>query len=274
LHEFPWKAALRLEPENAYLWRKSDDFKLAEMVERKTPEGAKIFSLTTVANAYAARDIRVTWQSAEADTLFDALRLAALDAKPQYEWWGVWPIDSFPRLRVRLPALSDSECDFSEIRVYSGDELVYTSPHWTVRAWPNSWEAPLALDGNPATRWRTWQPVRAGTYFEIRFDHPQRVSSLLLNSHSPPSELRPEIYGMAPTGNWRALGPLLGTPRPRPDLRFDATRALRSAGYRYLLVPTGAGGAAPIGNAIVGQEAEWGLELVEKAGPYRLWRVK
>jgi hypothetical protein len=41
-----------------------------------------------------------------------------------------------------------------------------------------------------------------------------------------------------------------------------------------VLVPTGAGGNAPIGNILVGHEAEWGMEGVGKAGRFYLFRVK
>jgi hypothetical protein len=62
--------------------------------------------------------------------------------------------------------------------------------------------------------------------------------------------------------------------RPAQDLRLDAARALRKAGFRYLLAPTGAGGNAPVGNIIVGHEAEWGLKQVGYAGDFHLFRVK
>ena len=74
--------------------------------------------------------------------------------------------------------------------------------------------------------------------------------------------------------DWRDLGPLRGKRLPPEDLRLAATRVVRRAGYRYLLIPTGAGGAAPLGNAIIGQEGLWGLAQVERAGPYYLFRVK
>jgi hypothetical protein len=274
LHDFPLKAALRLEPEKTYLERHSDDFKLAQIIEARTPANAKILGLITVAKAYLARDVRVTWQSAEADRLLDTLRLASLYTEPLFDWKASWPAESLDRLRFRLPAASNFECDLVDIRVYAGEDLVFTSPHWDLRAWPNSWEAPLALDGNLATRWRTWQPIRAGMYMELRFDHPQRISSVVLYSHAPLLGVPVEIYGQAGRGPWR----LLGTPRaiqhPKEDLRPDAILAVRRAGYRYLIAATGSGGTAPLGNALVGQEPEWGLERVAEAGQYFLFRVK
>ena len=273
LHDFPLRAALRIEPESAYLERHLDEFKLARMIESQTPPDAKILGLAGVANAYLARDVRVTWQSAEADRLLDTLRLAAFPAEPLFDWKTTWPLDSLRALRFRLPASGSGEFEISDIRVYSGDELIYTSPHWNLRAWPNSWEAPLALDGNLATRWRTWQPVRPGMYFEIRLDHPQRISAALLYSRAR-RDLPLEVYGQGRDGRWRALGVPYPARHPNEDLRAAATLAMRRAGYRYLMVPTGAGGNAPLGNALLGQEPEWGLERVERAGRYYLFRIK
>lgn len=274
LHEFPLRAALRTEPESAYLWRHSDEFKLAQMIESHTPPDARILALLSVANAYLARDVRVGWQSAETDSLLDSLRLAAVNTEPIYDWKASWPIAALQRLRFRIPADRASECDIDDVRLYSASELVYNSPNWALRAWPNSWEAPLALDGNLATRWRTWEPIRAGMYFEIRFDRPQRISAAVLSSHTPALNVPVDVYGMDTAGHWRPFGPLLASRRPQPDLRPEAALAIRRAGYRYLVVPTGSEGTAPIGNALVGREAEWGLERVEQAGPYYLFRVK
>ena len=76
-------------------------------------------------------------------------------------------------------------------------------------------------------------------------------------------------------GAWRLLSNSpSAVQRPAPDLRLDATRALRRAGFRYLLAPTGSGGNAPIGNLLVGHEAQWGLERAGEAGRFYLFRVK
>ncbi|PWU08691.1 MAG: hypothetical protein C5B51_07470 [Terriglobia bacterium] len=274
LHEFPLRAALRIEPEAAYLARHLDEFKLAKTIENHTQPDTKILSLLTVANAYLARDVRVTWQSAEADRLLDTLRLATLSSDPVFAWQTAWPIESLRALRFRVPEANAAEFEASEIRLYSGEELIYTSPNWNLRAWPNSWEAPLALDGNLATRWRIWQPTPRGTYFEIRLDHPQRISSAEIYSRFPRRDIRIEVYGQTAAGRWHQLGVPYPVFRPKPDLRTEATLAIRRAGYRYLLVPTGGGGNAPIGNALVDHEPEWGLERVEQAGRYYLFRIK
>jgi hypothetical protein len=263
-----------MEPENDYLWRHADEYKLARIVESQTPPGAKILALLSVANAYLARDVRVGWQSAQTDNLLDALQQAAIGTEAWYAWRASWPMASLQGLRFRVPTARPAECDFNDVFIYSGNDLVYPSPHWALRAWPNSWEAPLALDGNLATRWRTWEPIPAGMYFEMRFDRPQRISSVVISSHTPAFNVHLDLYGMDTPGHWRALGTLLASRRPTPDLRREATQAIRYAGFHYLVVPTGAEGTAPIGNAMAGREADWGLELVTQAGPYYLYRVK
>jgi 4-amino-4-deoxy-L-arabinose transferase-like glycosyltransferase len=274
LHEFPLAAALRIEPEPTYLKRHLDEYTVAKMIEEKTPPDAKILGLISVANAYLARDVRVTWQSAESDRLLDSLLRALESTDPLDEWTAAWPLQSLQALRFRLPAASRSECEIDEVRIYSGADRVYPSPQWQLRAWPNRWESPLVLDDNLATGWRTWEPVRAGMYLEIRFDHWQTISSAVVYSPSPAHGLSLEVYGQGARRRWHALGAAQARPHPPGDLRLDASLAIRRAGYRYVLAATGGGGSTPAGNALVGHESDWGMERVAEAGPYYLYRVK
>src|SRR5260370_12195791 len=88
-------------------------------------------------------------------------------------------------LRFRLTARHPGEWDISEVRIYSGDDRVHNSPQWQLDAWPNTWEAPVAFDGNFASRWRTWKPMRPGMVREGLFDRPQRLPAPPLLSHPP-----------------------------------------------------------------------------------------
>lgn len=274
LHEFPLAAALRIEPEAAYLKRHLDEYTVAKMIEENTPPDAKILGLISVANAYLDRDVRVSWQSAESERLLYALRSALRLAEPLYEWNAAWPPQSLQALRFRLPGASGSEGEIDEVRIHSGGDLVYPSPHWQLRAWPNRWESPLALDDNLTTGWRTWGPLRAGTFLEVRFDHFQTISSAAVYSPSPGHGISLEVYGQNAKGAWRALGNAQAAAHPPGDLRIDAAVAIHRAGYRFVLVTTGSGGSAPAGNAMLGHEAEWGVERVAEAGPYYLYRLK
>jgi 4-amino-4-deoxy-L-arabinose transferase-like glycosyltransferase len=276
LHEFPWRAALRMEPEPQYIKRFVNEYNVAKMVERATPPGARTLALTPVAGAYLDRDVLETWQSAEGDRLLDSLRMAAIHGRePVYGWTATWPMQLLGRLRFRAPASVESEWDATEVELYSGDDRVFVGPQCTLRAWPNPWEAPFALDINLATRWRMWGPTRAGAYLEIDLDRPQLLSRAVVVTHARVYEIQPEFYGRAMDAKWRLLSrQVAGIERPRADLRLEATRALRLAGYRYVLAPTGEGGNAPIGNALAAEPLEWGLELAGDAGRFLLFRLK
>jgi hypothetical protein len=112
--------------------------------------------------------------------------------------------------------------------------------------------------------------------FEVDFGHAQRLTSAALVTHAPVfPQAQLEIWGRGTRGEWQMLAKNpAASPRVPQDLRLDAARALRRAGFRYLLTPTGAGGNAPIGNSIVGHEADWGMERAADAGRFYLLRVK
>ena len=87
LHEFPLRVVLGMEPEADYLRRHIEEYNVARMIERATPPGARTLALLGVANAWLDREVAVSWQSAEADTMLDTLRLAALyDRAPTFDW--------------------------------------------------------------------------------------------------------------------------------------------------------------------------------------------
>jgi hypothetical protein len=276
LHEFPIAAALRIESEQAYCKRRFDEYNVAKMVEKATPPDSRTLALMTVATAYLDRDVAVTWQSAETDRLLDTLRLASLySTTPTFDWKASWPEQAMRTLRFRMPAAYDGEWDINEVRLFSGDDPVFNSPQWSLAGWPNRWEAPLAFDGNLATRWRTWETVRAGMYLDIELGNPQRLTSAVLVTHTPVFRVPLEVYGQDVKGRWHLLtrNPQAIARAPQ-DLRLEAARALRASGFRYLLAPTGAGGNAAIGNVLVGHEGEWGLERVGDAGRFYLFHVR
>jgi hypothetical protein len=273
LHEFPIAGAFRIEPETGYLRRHLNEYNVARMVEHSVPADARTLSLAPVANAYLDRDVEVTWHSAEGDQLLDSLRLAGIYVQtPTLDARINWPQQAVRALRFRRTEAEQNEWDISEIQFFNGEYRVFNSPQWGLNGWPNRWEGPLAFDGNLATRWRTWQPVQAGMTFEVDFGHAERLSSALVVTHLP---FTGAVEGQDSQGAWHVLADRAEMKTRAPqDLRLEVARAVRRAGYRYLLVVTGEGGNAPIGNLIVGHQAEWGLEQAGFAGAYYLFRVK
>ncbi len=276
LHDFPLAAAVGAEPEADYCKRRFEEYNVARMIERVTPPDSRILALLAVANAYLDREVAVTWQSAEADRLLDTLRLASVYSDvPTFDWKAVWPERVVRTVRFRMPAAYPGEWDINEVQLFSGEDRLFNSPQWTFGGWPNRWEAPLAFDLNLATRWRTWEPVREGMHMDVELGNPQRLTAAVLVSHTPALGVPLEVHGLDVKGQWHLLSNALeAIPRKRQDIRLEASRAIKRAGFRYLLVPTGNGGNAPLGNVLLGNEAEWGMELAGGAGRFMLYRVK
>jgi hypothetical protein len=276
LHEFPIAAAVGAESEADYCKRQFEEYNVALMIQRATPPDSRTLALLSVANAYLDREVAVTWQSAEADRLLDTLRLASVySTTPTFDWKADWPERVVRTLRFRMPAAYPGEWDINEVQLFSGEERLFNSPQWIIGGWPNRWEGPMAFDSNLATRWRTWETVREGMYLDVELGNPQRLTSAVLVTHTPAFRVRLEIHGLDAQGRWHLLS---NTPqavaRAPQDIRLEAARAIKRAGFRYLLVSTGTGGNAPIGNILVGHEAEWGMERAGEAGRFYLLRVK
>jgi 4-amino-4-deoxy-L-arabinose transferase-like glycosyltransferase len=276
LHEFPLRAALRIEPEDQYLKQHTREYEEARLVDANTPPGSRIFSLIPVADAYLNREVVITWTSAEGDRMTDAIRTAAL--YPQdwfFDWKAHWPSQPLRALRFRMPASFDGEWDISEVVLYSDDVPIYSSPQWTLRAWPNRWETPLAFDRLNLTHWRTWENIRKGDFVEVDFDHPQRLTQAVLRSHTPAYGLILEFYGQDLDGKWRRLTNFSDAIlRPKQDLRMEVATTLRRAGFRYLLAPTRFDVYARLGQRMLAEAPEWGLEPVANTGAAVLFRVR
>ena len=276
LHELPVQAALGLEPAPHYIEHHTPEYNVATMIEHFTPPDARIYSLAPVANAYIARDVSVSWQSAEGDRLLDCLHVAArFQQDPLFEWKATWQPSSIRALRLRMGGGYSGEWDIDEIQLFSDGARIFNSPQWNLRAWPNVWEAPLAFDNRGSTRWRTWQDVRPGMFLEVDLDHVQNLSSAVMISHSAEYAAPLEFYGQGLDGKWKLLSnrPEMRQ-RPAEDLRLEATAVIRHAGYKYLLVPLGSDGNGPLGNILRKQASHWGLEFMGEAGPNALFKLR
>ena len=276
VHELPWKAALGIESAPHYLENHTAEYNVAGMIEHFTPADARIYSLEPVATAYAARDVSVAWQSAEGDRLLDALHVAAkFKEDPLYEWTATWRPMPIRALRVRMTHAYTGEWDIDELQLFSEGARIFNSPLWNLRAWPNVWEAPLAFDNRRSTRWRTWQDVRCGMFFEVDLDHVQNLSSAVMISHSSQYSSPVEFYGQGLDGKWQLLSdrPTVAQ-RPAEDLRLEASSVIRRAGCQFLLAPLGNDGNGPLGQMLLRDAPQWGLEVLAAAGPNALFRIR
>jgi 4-amino-4-deoxy-L-arabinose transferase-like glycosyltransferase len=274
LERIPWRAALRIQPERDYIGGLLPAYNLARMVQDHTQPGERVFALISVATAYTDREVLEFWHSALADRLQDALRVAGPQNAPLFDVRAAWPPRSLQALRIRMPQASPIEWLINEIQLFSGGTQTSYDPPWRMRAWPDAWELPLAFDGNMATRWRSGGPIQAGMYVEADFERARILDGAVMTSPSAIYPLPFEFYGREIDG-WHLLTdhPVV-THRPPEDLRPAATRAIRQAGFRYILVDQGDQGNGLLGAAMAAHASAWGVEKAAELGPYVLLRIE
>lgn len=276
LEEWPWRAALRLEPESAYLDRHGDEHMAARMVEAKTSPEDRIFGLAGIANAYTSREVLMFWHSAEANQLTDALAAALTATRfPQTPLHFQWRAETLRALRFRVASAGPAEWKLYEVNLLSGGERVSNSPKWSLTAFPNPREARLALDGNRATFWRTWEKVGRDMFLEIQFEHEQRLTGADLLIGEPGADLDLEVQGLAENGRWQVLSDSPQHPRLLDyDIRRDAVLAIRRAGFSYILIPVRGDAASRIGEDMAAHGAAWGVEDTAAVGDVHLFRLQ
>jgi len=261
LQRIPWRAALRLQPEPEYLASLINEYPVARLIEDHTQPGDRVFSLIAVATAYTTREVLGYWHSAQAETLNDSIRAGLSPNDRIYNVQADWPARALSGLRIRVTQDSPTEWQIHDVCLYNGAARIVPNPPWQLHGSPNEWELPLAFDNNRATRWRTWEPARAGSYVEADFGRPIELTGAAITTPAPPFI---EFYGRE-DGQWRLLPVRVSSaPMPLGDVRLSATAALRRAGFRYLLTRD---------EAWAGHESDWGLTRAAELGPTILYRI-
>ena len=270
---FPWRAALRLESEPHFMQRVSWDYRIAKMIEANTLPADRIFDLYGLQLVLLDRQVVGSYQTTVGDNLFDGFGIALLpDRGVLYDQRARFPEQLFKAIRVRQTAFTKQIWSIHEIELFRGEQKVGNSRRWVLDAWPNSWEAPLGLDQNLVSRWRTWESARPGMFFEIDFGRPETLSSINVVGRSAESEPRLEIYGQRADETWVQF-PAPRTARSNINLRQPAVKMLRRAGIRCIVAPAGDSGGGLIGSSMVDHPGDWGVEIVEHLDNMYLFKI-
>ncbi|MGC8758986.1 MAG: phospholipid carrier-dependent glycosyltransferase [Bryobacteraceae bacterium] len=267
LHGLPWKAALRLEPEKTYLRQHLYEY---GFVEKAAPRIGRdgLLDLYGLPYAYLETAPLGPLSSARFDNAALALQ-SALGPRP--ERIAVLRANTDGRflraVRVRLEADWPGLWSIQEVGFQWRSRRVPVSKLWLLDAQPNAGDAWLAVDGNPATRWFTWDGARAGAWWELRFARPRPVDAVVIRTLDaqprPPVSLRVQTLDR----RWEDLTSALERKAVARRLwRRDAVRFLRSLGIRWIAVATWSEGYGAIGRSMLSLPAAWGVEpvLVEK----------
>ncbi len=94
---------------------------------------------------------------------------------------------TFPKLRVQHLRISQTATSpdlwsIGEMRIFNGQDQVTRTPSWRFDATPFPWDIGLAFDGNPVTRWKSWESIRPGMHVDVDFGAPVEMDRVELRS--------------------------------------------------------------------------------------------
>jgi hypothetical protein len=230
LPDFPLRAALRTIPEETYLRSSLPAYAQARMIQDHVPEGRRVLALDDVATAYTSRDVLGPYHSTLSWRARDLLDVATNPtAAPARRLSFRFAERTARTVRLTQTAASANQSwSIHEIRVFRHGVAIPAVPGWRATAEPNSWDAPLAIDGSPVTRWRSWQAFHPGMWFEVDFGAAIVIDEVIVvTSKEQPA---PEVL----LDGIRAE--ISHTPTPA-GLFPDALRELGKLGIQYVFVP-------------------------------------
>jgi uncharacterized membrane protein len=263
---FPWREALRLIPEEESLVKQEPLYAVAAMVERHTPADATVLLIGPMPEAYTSRRIVTYHLSARGERLAETLFTPLVpQSAPVKSYVFRFARQKVTRLRVVAHEVNGGEqWEIAEVGVYNGAEEVERRRRWRVTARPNPWDAPLAVDGNPVTRWKTWQTAVRGDFFEVDFGGALEADRVEVRAPLRHAELRLRLEGVengVETEVRRA-------PLPQRMRRW-AVAALEREGITHLVVADFVYGAQDLH----ARQQAWGAEFVAGAGGAKLYRL-
>jgi hypothetical protein len=274
IQRFPYRAALRILPEDAYLGTYLPEIEVSRMVDSKVPAGERVFSLNGFSESYTSRDVIEGFQGALNNTLNDFLTSGWLeDWQPTRLLVFSFPEHAARRIRLVLAARGQGfeQWNVHELRFFDhGVELPRTAD-WRLRAWPNPWDVQLAFDNSDVTRWKSWETGAPGMYLDVDFGSQKQVDEVRMEtSRDFQWPMRFEVQ-MMEAGRWTSIADKYDerAMRPHGSLRRAATYELRARGVNYVLIQDGDFGADDLKD----DPESWGLEVSGQTARATLYRI-
>jgi len=242
LQNIPYKAALRIQSEDAYLGG-IPQYGEARMIDRLVPAGERVFTFGQMSDAYTSHEILVGFQAASNEVLRDIIWTPLFDS---YQPNRTLTFRFSPReLRavraVQTEKARDVQWGISEMRVFLDNGELPRLPEWRLSAHPNPWDVQMAFDNSPVTRWRSWQVAEPGMFVQIDFGHLQRLDAVSLECGDEGYQTKVTLEGLDANGRWSTI---LDHPEEKNrsvgvNLRREATEELKARGVHYILVEKG-----------------------------------
>jgi len=273
--KFPVRAALRIESVDSYIGRKNPWYTIARVFEGVTLPGSRIFAFNARPDSYTSREVAVSFQSARGETLADMFYSVFDEAQqPRIRrafHFSRRPVRTFRLVQTKLATDPDQQWAMHEIRVLQSGVELQRAPAWRLTASPNPWDAQLAFDNSPVTRWRAFERLRPGQYLEVDLGAPQAIDEIAIETSASQTDVDLHMDVLEGDGSWRSLADrATDVALPRSGFMGKlATAEMKARGFDYIVIDDNEWGAAEI----LEGPAAWGLKEVGRAGPARLYKI-
>lgn len=270
----PLRPALRLQSEDDYLfWRLGGDYQMIRLIERDTPPGSRVYCFGVPPYAYSTREILPMYYSAANSRMRDYL-FAGFDAGMQPLRSLTFRISPQPLRALRLMETGTARPmtpGITEVRIFGPSSELEVKNAWRLNAYPFPWDAPLAFDRNPVTRWNAWEQVQKSAWVEVDFGAQQVVSAVRLETTVDQAFVQWKLQGKAASDQWADLSATSESPpQPAPlDLRRTATAELKRNNVQYILID-----APYIEQEFRDHTQQWGLRLIADFPGNQLYKIE
>ena len=274
------RAALRITPEPDYLEEhlygeeRVNGYGIGLFMDANMRPHERAFAFRAFQQAYHARDVIVDWESETGVRMGSSIR-AAID--PLYQPSEQHRFSFAPRSvrKIRLVQTGRSDTDqwsVNELRFSNGGMSVDRAPQWRIQASPNPWDAPLAFDNSPLTRWASREPARPGMYVEIDFGGAQSIDLVTADGTPGQSGIKMDIEFETSPGDWRSAGARhdIAQVEMPPRLRRAAMENLLRQNVEWLVINDMDPGARDFDM----NQAQWGIKQSGASSRYRLYHIE
>ena len=272
LDKVPWREALRIKPEDAYLESHLPLYGAARLVERTAAPASAVFAFTPIPDAYTSRNILVAQQSSE-NVMSREILWTAFTPDYRPTWRLRFPFPRQPLRAVRVVQTNSGADLWSihELRVFDGAREVPRDPRWRLNAQPYPWGIGDAFDGKVVTFWKCGETLHPGQFVQVDFNEAETADSVLIETAPNQWGIRLKLDGREASGQWKLLaaGPQASDAPVPPGLRRAAAEELKRRGMDYLLVFDGEFGADDVAR----NAGLWGVRQVGEYKGARLYRL-
>ncbi len=272
IEEIPVRAALRIEPQDTFLRARSLPWIVARTLDYYVPPGQRVWSTTPLAESYAKTGVIISYQSAEGELLQDMVTIATRDdLAPTSNLRFTFPKRRLQHLRmVQTAAKNDNIWSIGEAKIFDGPDPLRPTSVWRLDARPYPWDIALAFDGNPVTRWRSWESIHPGMHVDIDFGAPVEIDRIEL--HCAHDQGNIEVHPEACDGPCVSIPATLDKLEDPPygDLRLAATRKIKEHGFDFILIDDANWTAADMSK----DPRRWGMEFLAERGGDRLYKIQ